>query len=84
MKNKIPKHKSTFSKILPIAQLNCPHFIMEMVSILKVEKVLKPPQKPTNKNKRAVSERGERNRNVIAIIKHADTFANKVANGITF
>lgn len=78
----MPKHKNTFSKILPIAQVNCPHLIMEMVSKLKVENVLNPPQKPTNTNKRAVSERGERKRNVNAIIIHASTFANKVANGI--
>ncbi len=57
---------------------------MEMVSKLKVENVLNPPQNPTNKNKRTVSERGERKRNVSAIIIHASTFANKVANGITF
>ena len=46
--------------------------------MLKVENVLNPPQKPTNKNKRVVSEMGEMNRIASAIKTHAATLANKV------
>ncbi len=50
--------------------------------MLKVEKVLNPPQKPTNKNKRVDSEMWEMNRIANAIIMHAATLANKVEKGI--
>ena len=51
--------------------------------MLKVENVLNPPHKPTNKNNRVDSEMGEMNRIAIAIKMQAATLANKVANGIT-
>jgi hypothetical protein len=78
VKNNIPKQKQTFSKIFPMAQANCPYFIIETVSILKVEKVLNPPQNPTNKNNRVVSEMGEMNRIAIAIKMQAAILAIKV------
>ena len=78
VKNNTPKQKQTFSKIFPIAQANCPYLIMETVSMLKVENVLNPPQKPTNKNNRVDSEMGEMNRIAIAIKMQAATLANKV------
>ena len=56
---------------------------MEIVSMLKVENVLNPPQKPTNKNKRVDSEMGEMNRIASAIRMQAPIFATKVANGIS-
>ena len=56
---------------------------MEIVSMLKVENVLNPPHKPTNKNNLVDSEMGEMNRIAIAIKMQAATLANKVANGIT-
>ena len=78
VKYSTPKQKQTFNKIFPNAQANCPYLIMETVSMLKVENVLNPPQKPTNKNKRVVSEMGEMNRIASAIKTHAATLANKV------